>query len=227
MGSGLGPVLAPLPLPPRGPGAHTASLSLVLALSRLAGHGPPWDAALHLQRLGPAFVLIGVLTVLHVLWGSGEQEVTASAFRRRGQSFQSSGASINRPCTVAALAPSVCLGSLILSPKDGNNCTGLPPSQVECEGVNFSGPGTHQEGKEGVCECVPAFTQPTRSCRKLREKQGQAGVSSLGAKLLFWQLEPSRNHWNSLFVLSCCGEQALGTVWLSQGWQAPEDEDGA
>lgn len=47
------------------------------------------------------------------------------------------------------------------------------------------------------------------------------------AKLLFWQPELSRNHWNSLFVLSCCGEQALGTVWLSQGWEAPENEDGA
>lgn len=85
MGSGLGPVLAPLSLLPCGPGAHTASLSLVLALSRLAGHGPPRNAALHLQRLGPAFVLIGVLTVLHMLWGSGEQGVTASALRRRGQ----------------------------------------------------------------------------------------------------------------------------------------------
>lgn len=56
----------------------------------------------------------------------------------------------------------------------------------------------------------------------------RGGVFSLGAKLLFWQPEPSRNHWNSLFLLSCCGEQeqALGTVWLSQGWEAPENEDG-
>lgn len=55
----------------------------------------------------------------------------------------------------------------------------------------------------------------------------RGGVSSLEAKLLFWQPELSRNHWNSLFVLSCCGEQAPGTVWLSQGWEAPENEDGA
>lgn len=35
--------------------------------SKLAGYTPPRDAALHLQRLGPALVLVGVLAVLHVL----------------------------------------------------------------------------------------------------------------------------------------------------------------
>lgn len=71
-GSGLSPALAP-PLPSPGE-AHAVSLSLVLALGRLAGRGPPRDAAFHLQRLRPAFILIGVLTVLHVLWGLGSRK---------------------------------------------------------------------------------------------------------------------------------------------------------
>lgn len=54
--------------------AHAASLSLELTLGGLAGHGPPRDAAFHLQRLRPAFILIGVLTVLHVLQGGGSRK---------------------------------------------------------------------------------------------------------------------------------------------------------
>lgn len=103
-GSGVSPALAP-PLPPPGR-AHAAALSLVLALGRLAGRGPPRDAAFHLQRLRPAFVLIGVLTVLHVLWGLGSRKSwpQPSGIRDR-QSFQSPCAGVNQPCMLRALTP--------------------------------------------------------------------------------------------------------------------------
>jgi hypothetical protein len=43
----------------------------------LAGYAPSGDTAFHLQRLRPALVLVGVLTVLHMLQGRGVgQEVT-------------------------------------------------------------------------------------------------------------------------------------------------------
>lgn len=74
----------------------------------------------------------------------------------------------------------------------------------------------------------PPSPSPHGAARSCGKSKVRGGVSSLGAKLLFWWPEPSRNHWDSLFVLSCCGEQAFGTVWLSQGWVAPpQDEDGA
>lgn len=75
-GCGVGPHPTPvlvLLLLPSGPGT-CSSLSLVLVLGWLAGHGLPWDAAFHLQCLGPAFILIGVLTVLHMLWGQGSMK---------------------------------------------------------------------------------------------------------------------------------------------------------
>lgn len=49
------------------------------AAARLAGRGPPGDAALHLQRLGPAFVLVGVFAVLHVLRGRGQAGLSRRA----------------------------------------------------------------------------------------------------------------------------------------------------
>lgn len=73
----------------------------------------------------------------------------------------------------------------------------------------------------------PPSPSPHGAAGSFGKSKVRGGVSSLGAKLLFWQPEPSRNHWNSLFVLSCCGEQALGTVWLSRGCEAPTDEAGA
>lgn len=87
-----------------------ASLSLVLALAVLAGRASPWDATFHLQCLGPAFVLVGVLTVLHVLWG-GEQKVMTLALRDRGQEWTRAQAfshlcCAGQQCTLRALGPS-------------------------------------------------------------------------------------------------------------------------
>lgn len=53
--------------------AHGASLAWS-SLRRLAGRASPRDAAFHLQRLGPAFILIGVPAVLHMLQGQGSGE---------------------------------------------------------------------------------------------------------------------------------------------------------
>lgn len=101
-GSGLSPALAP-PLPSPGE-AHAASLSLVLALGRLAGCCPPRDAAFHLQRLRPAFILIGVLTVLHVLWGLGSRKSWPQpSCIRDTQSFQSLCGGANYPRALRAL----------------------------------------------------------------------------------------------------------------------------
>lgn len=45
---------------------------------------------------------------------------------------------------------------------------------------------------------------------------------SCGVKLLFWQPEAFRNHWNSLLVLSCCGKQGFGTPWLHRAGSLPK-----
>lgn len=81
--------------------------------------------------------------------------------------------------------------------------------QLLCTSVGLA----HTRKVSGEYVYVPTFPQPTQSCWKSKVR---GCVSSLGAKLLFWQREPSRNHWNSLFVLSCSGKQGLGTPWHSQ-----------
>lgn len=63
--------------------ARAASLSLVLGLRWLAGYGSPRNAAFHFQCLRPAFVLIGVPTVLHVLRGQGAGRHNLSLGHRR------------------------------------------------------------------------------------------------------------------------------------------------
>ena len=99
-GRGLSPVLAPRQ------GLGTRSLAQFrLRAWRLAGCGPPGNAALHFQRLGPAFVLIGVLAILHVLWGRRRHVLILS---HRGQTDPpSSWAGVNQAGILWAPSP-VC-----------------------------------------------------------------------------------------------------------------------
>lgn len=165
--------------------AHAASLVLSRARS-LAGCGPSRDAALHLERLGPAFVLIGVPAVLHVLRGgrSGRARPQPSGIGDRQ----------SPPPPVLVSSKHVLSGHRSL-------CPSLPPTG---DTGRLSGPGTHWAVKR---ERVPARGEPRW---KLREEQGQRGRGgwAFGSQGL-----PETT---ALFALSCCGEQGLGgTVVLT------------
>lgn len=68
------------------------------------------------------------------------------------------------------------------------------------EGRGVSQPSPHPQGAHEGCA----------------KSEAQRDISCLGGELLFWQLEPSRNHWNGLFALLCCREQSLGGRGASQ-----------
>lgn len=93
------------------------------------------------------------------------------------------------------------------------------------EGRGVSQPSPHPQGAHEGCA----------------KSEAPRDISCLGGELLFWQLEPSRNHWNGLFALLCCGEQSLGAgglpmraaeeqgvqvelgSWIWQGWDITEN----
>lgn len=163
-----------------------ASLGPVLALAVLAGRASPRDTAFHLQRLGPAFVLVAVLTVLHVLRG-GEQKVMTLALRDRGQEWTRTQAvsqlcCVGQRCTLRALGPST-------HPRETwhqlhwptpHSWTGDGPllgreqlgSLVACRQKGRQAalvgvmPGTHHTCSKGLLFCTPLAPTNTQLSRK-------------------------------------------------------------